>query len=42
MVEKSNRREAFAAHAAAVGQGGFAALAGVAIQKSVLAFTTDL
>ena len=39
---KSNRREAFAAHAAAVGQRGLAAFAGIAIQEAVLTFATDL
>ena len=38
---KSNRRQAFAAVAAAVGQRGLAALAGIAIEKSMLAFATD-
>jgi len=38
---KSNRRQAFAAVAAAVGQRGLAALAGIAVKKPVLAFATD-
>ncbi len=38
---KSNRRQAFAAHAAAVGQRGLAALGGIAVQKPVLAFAAD-
>src|SRR5258706_2523909 len=38
---KSNRRQAFAAHAAAVGQRGLAALAGITVQKPVLALATD-
>ena len=38
---KSNRRQAFAAVAAAVGQRGLAALAGIAVEKSVLAFAAD-
>ena len=38
---KSNRRQAFAAVAAAVGQRGLAALARVTVEKSVLAFTAD-
>ena len=38
---KSNRCQAFAAVAAAVGQRGLAALAGIAVEKSVLAFATD-
>ena len=37
----SNRREAFAAHAPAVGQRGLAALGGIAVQKPVLAFPAD-
>jgi hypothetical protein len=37
----SNRRQAFAAHAAAVGQRGLAALAGIAVEKSVLPFAAD-
>jgi hypothetical protein len=39
---KSNRRQAFAAVAAAVGQRGLAALAGITVQKPVLAFAADL
>jgi hypothetical protein len=39
---KSNRRQAFAAVAAAVGQRGFAALARITVKKSVLAFAADL
>ena len=38
---KSNRRQAFAAVAAAVGQGGLAALARITVEKSVLAFAAD-
>jgi hypothetical protein len=38
---KSNRRQAFAAVAAAVGQRGLAALARIAVKKSVLAFAAD-
>jgi len=38
---KSNRRQAFAAVAAAVGQRGLAALARIAVEKSVLAFAAD-
>jgi hypothetical protein len=38
---KSNRRQAFAAVAAAVGQCGLAALAGIAVQKPVLTFAAD-
>jgi hypothetical protein len=38
---KSNWREAFAAVAAAVGERGFATLAGIAIEKPVLAFAAD-
>lgn len=38
---ESNRRQAFAAVATAVGQRGLAAFARVAIQKSVLAFAAD-
>jgi hypothetical protein len=40
--EGSDGCEAFAANAAAIGQDAFAAFAGIAIQKSVLAFTPDL
>jgi hypothetical protein len=39
---KSNRRQAFAAIAAAVGQRGLAALARITVKKSVLAFAADL
>jgi hypothetical protein len=39
---KSNRRQAFATVAAAVGQRGFAALARITVEKSVLAFAADL
>ena len=39
--KKSNGREPFAAHPTAVGQGGLAALAGITVQKSVLAFAAD-
>ena len=39
---KSNRRQAFAAVAAAVGQRGLAALARITVEKSVLAFAADL
>jgi hypothetical protein len=35
------RRQAFAAHATAVGQRGLAALGGVAVEKPVLAFAAD-
>ena len=38
---KSNRGQAFAAVAAAVGQRGLAALAGIAVKKPVLAFAAD-
>jgi hypothetical protein len=38
---KSNRRQAFAAVAAAVGQRGLPALAGIAVEKPVLAFAAD-
>jgi hypothetical protein len=38
---KSNRREAFAAEAAAVAQDGLAALARIAVEKSVLPFAAD-
>jgi len=38
---KSNRRQAFAAHATAIGQGGLAALGGIAVQETVLAFPAD-
>ena len=38
---KSNRRQAFATVAAAVGQRGLAALARIAVEKSVLPFATD-
>jgi hypothetical protein len=37
----SNGRETLAANAAAVGKGGFAALAGVAVQKPVLPLAAD-
>lgn len=37
-MRKLNRRQPFAAHAAAIGQSGFAAFGGVAIQKTVLPF----
>jgi hypothetical protein len=36
-----NRRQAFASHAAAIGQRGFAALARIAVKKSVLPFAAD-
>jgi hypothetical protein len=36
-----NRRQAFAAHAAAIGKRGFAALARIAVKKSVLPFAAD-
>ena len=39
---KSNRRQAFAAVATAVGQRGLAALARITVKKSVLAFAADL
>jgi len=39
---KSNRRQAFTAVAAAVGQRGLAALARITVKKSVLAFAADL
>jgi hypothetical protein len=39
---KSNRRQAFAAVATAVGQRGLAALARIAVEKSVLPFAADL
>ena len=39
--KKSNGREPFAAHPTAVGQNGLAALAGITVQKSVLAFAAD-
>jgi len=39
---KSNRRQAFAAIAAAIGQRGLAALARITVEKSVLAFAADL
>ena len=38
---KSNRRQAFAAVATAIGQGGLAALARITVKKSVLAFAAD-
>ena len=38
---KSNRRQAFAAVATAVGQRGLAALARITVEKSVLAFAAD-
>ena len=38
---KSNGRQAFASVSAAVGQRGLAALARIAVEKSVLAFTAD-
>jgi hypothetical protein len=37
----SNRRQAFASHAAAIGKRGFAALARIAVKKSMLPFTAD-
>ena len=40
-TRKSNGRQPFAAVAAAVGQRGLAALAGIAIKKPVLAFAAD-
>ena len=40
--EESNRRQAFAAVATAVGQRGLAALARITVEKSVLAFAADL
>jgi len=36
-----NRRQAFAAHAAAIGKRGFAALARIAVKKSVLPSAAD-
>jgi hypothetical protein len=36
-----NRRQAFASHAAAIGKRGFAALARIAVKKSVLPFAAD-
>ena len=39
---KSDRRQAFAAVAAAVGQRGLAAFARITVKKSVLAFAADL
>jgi hypothetical protein len=39
---KSNRRQAFAAIATAIGERGLAALARIAVEKSVLAFAADL
>jgi len=36
-----NRRQAFASHAAAIGQRGFAALARIAVKKPVLPFAAD-
>jgi hypothetical protein len=36
-----NRRQAFAAHTAAIGQRGFAALARITVKKSVLPFAAD-
>jgi hypothetical protein len=38
---KSNWRQAFAAHATAVGQRGLAALGGITVQKPVLALAAD-
>jgi len=38
---RSNRREAFATVAAAVGQRGLAALGGIAVKKTVLTFPAD-
>lgn len=40
-ARKSDRRQAFATHAAAVGQRGFAAFARIAVKKSVLPFAAD-
>jgi len=40
-TRKSNGREAFAAFAAAIAQNGAATFAGIAIEKSVLAFAPD-
>ena len=39
--KKSNGREPFTAHPTTVGQNGLAALAGITVQKSVLAFAAD-
>jgi hypothetical protein len=36
-----NRRQAFASHAAAIGKRGFATLARIAVEKSVLPFAAD-
>jgi len=41
MRAKSDRRQAFAAEAAAVGEDGLAALGGIAVEKSVLPFAAD-
>jgi hypothetical protein len=41
MRAKSDRRQAFAAVAAAVGERGLAALARIAVEKSVLPFAAD-
>jgi len=37
-----NRRQAFAAHTAAIGQGGLSALGGIAIQESMLPLAANL
>ena len=41
MNTRLNRGQAFAAHAAAVGQRGLAALGGIAVEKSMLPFAAD-
>jgi len=41
MSAKLNRRQASATHATAVGQRGLAALARIAVKKSVLPFAAD-
>jgi hypothetical protein len=40
-LRKSNRRQAFASHAAAIPQCGLAAFGRIAIEKSVLPFAAD-
>ena len=37
----SNRSEPFPTHAAAIGQGGFAALGGITVQEAVLPLAAD-